>query len=314
MYGEQSQRLDTCLVWYTVENYGTVDRNVGLRMMLDTFIGANDGVPFVIPGQKGLLTDMHDFSEKEIPDYIEAIENPDPANPGTVAHIGLKGITHLPRSELEDPSIRMLICRWRSGLSETRLGAGIRNEIRARSKATRQRAKKAIRACSFTGRNCLMMPHKGEVRNMAFTYGLGKMAASISGECSEQGRKLFALTAGGSFLPGGVFTVTAYVKGAAEAGQKIKVELPKRLESVYMLAGEDRSGKDRRSAQQESGLQSSFLARAGRGQGRIRGPGDVQRRHRERPSDDQAGRRLRVGTSRGICVLRAATVREEQCG
>ena len=59
-------------------------------MMLDTFIGANDGVPFVIPGQKDLLTDMRNFSEKEIPDYIEALENPDPANPGTVAHIRLE--------------------------------------------------------------------------------------------------------------------------------------------------------------------------------------------------------------------------------
>ena len=31
VFGEQSQRLDTCLVWYTIENYGTVERTVGLR-------------------------------------------------------------------------------------------------------------------------------------------------------------------------------------------------------------------------------------------------------------------------------------------
>src|SRR5205823_1843637 len=64
---EQSQVLDTCLVYYTVEYRGdavSAPRKVGVRIMLDTFIGANDGVPFVIPGQPGLLTKFQDFSEK----------------------------------------------------------------------------------------------------------------------------------------------------------------------------------------------------------------------------------------------------------
>src|SRR5207248_1216500 len=100
---EQSQVLDTCLVYYTVENRGettTAPHKVGLRVMLDTFIGANDGVPFVIPGQPGLLTKFRDFGEKQIPDYVEALERPDLKDPGTVAHLGLKGL-HLPGLELE---------------------------------------------------------------------------------------------------------------------------------------------------------------------------------------------------------------------
>ena len=54
MPGEQSRRLDTCLVRYVIENTDVRSHRVGLRFMLDTFIGANDGVPFTIPGV-GLL-------------------------------------------------------------------------------------------------------------------------------------------------------------------------------------------------------------------------------------------------------------------
>src|SRR5262249_25845327 len=43
---EQTRLLDTCLVHYLIENRGTVQHKVGLRVMLDTYIGTNDGVPF----------------------------------------------------------------------------------------------------------------------------------------------------------------------------------------------------------------------------------------------------------------------------
>ena len=62
--------------------------------MLDTFIGANDGVPFAVPGSEGkpdrLVDTMEIFEQKDIPDYIQALERPDLNNPGTVAHCGLK--------------------------------------------------------------------------------------------------------------------------------------------------------------------------------------------------------------------------------
>jgi hypothetical protein len=61
---------------------------------------------------------------------------------------------------------------------------------------------------------------------MAFTYGLGKI--------SVEGSNNLGLSAGGSFRPGGVFTVTAYVKEPAE-GQIVKLILPKGLS----LEGED---------------------------------------------------------------------------
>ena len=43
-----------------VENKDSAHK-VGIRFMLDTFIGAEDGVPFAIPGKKGLCDTMDDF-------------------------------------------------------------------------------------------------------------------------------------------------------------------------------------------------------------------------------------------------------------
>ena len=57
----QSGTLDTCLVWYQVTNYGDVPQKVGLRFMLDTYIGANDGVPFTAPGVKGFIDSKKEF-------------------------------------------------------------------------------------------------------------------------------------------------------------------------------------------------------------------------------------------------------------
>jgi hypothetical protein len=234
VYGEQSGKLDTCLVWYRLENNGTVERKVGVRMMLDTYIGANDGVPFVIPGQQGLLTDMRDFKEKEIPDYIEALEKPDLAEPGTVAHIGLKGIPVAIRKKDAkgkdgDPELvqlepieRMLICHWS--------GSEIRWELepeRIRSIEGDKNQNEPDDSCVF-----LYWPYREmaprEVRYMAFTYGLGKMSAS---PIESSNKTQVGLTTGGAFRPGGEFTVTGYVKGAKE-GQKIKIDLPPQLKLV----------------------------------------------------------------------------------
>jgi hypothetical protein len=209
--GEQSRTLDTCLVWYTVENRAQVPHKVGLRVMLDTFIGANDGVPFTIPGQPGLLTTKRDFGEKKIPDYVEALEKPDLKDPGTVARLGLKGLK-LPGIDLE-PIHAMTICRWP--------GSTVLWELSEQEKQPMEDD-----SCVF-----LYWPERstapGAVRHMAFTYGLGTIA--VSG-----GESTLGLTAGGSFRPGGVFTVTAYVKNPQD-GQKVKLALP---DGLSLAAGE----------------------------------------------------------------------------
>src|SRR5262249_54022833 len=97
------------------KNQGDVPQKVGLRMMLDTFIGLNDGVPFTIPGRKGFVDDKLDLvsnkKRDEIPDYLEVVEKPDdPNDPGTIARLGLRNI-NLPDAKLVDPSM-VRICRF----------------------------------------------------------------------------------------------------------------------------------------------------------------------------------------------------------
>src|SRR5262249_38671630 len=88
LLGEQTGRIDTCLVHYNIENRDSKSHRVGLRFLLDTFIGQNDGVPFLIPGQKQLCSTMATFNtSREVPDFIQACEREDLANPGTVAQI-----------------------------------------------------------------------------------------------------------------------------------------------------------------------------------------------------------------------------------
>ena len=66
-----------------------IDRphRVGLRFLLDTFIGANDGVPFLIPGRNQLCDTHLDVQGTDVPLYIQACESDDLAHPGTIARI-----------------------------------------------------------------------------------------------------------------------------------------------------------------------------------------------------------------------------------
>jgi hypothetical protein len=211
--GEQTRVLDTYLVRYTIENRSKEHHKVGLRVMLDTFIGANDGSPFVIPGQSGLLETMRVFSQKEIPDYVEALEHSDLLNPGTVAHLGLKGL-RTPDPHGLEPLLEMRICRWPQN-SEVRWDWDLEPINKDPDK------KDSCVALYWAYQD--MNP--SEVREMAFTYGLNAVSS---------GDGQIGLTAGGSFRPGGEFTVTAYIK-EPKPGQKIKLNAPSGL---ALLQGE----------------------------------------------------------------------------
>jgi hypothetical protein len=93
--GEQSRLLDTCRVRYRIDNAKNgLERPVGIRFLLDSFIGGNDGVPFTIPGDSDLCDTMRDLpkqaKDKKLPDFLQALERPDLAHPGTIAHLRLK--------------------------------------------------------------------------------------------------------------------------------------------------------------------------------------------------------------------------------
>jgi hypothetical protein len=201
--------LDTLLIYYTIENRSEAPHKVGIRMLIDTYIGANDGVPFTIPGEKDFVDTQRDFSQKEIPDYIEAIENPDdPKDRGTVARMGLK-IT-LPKVQL-DAIERMLICRWPND-----------SDVKWEWEPTAMneppdKPKDSCVALYWAYRN--MDPK--ETRRMAFTYGLGEISV---GETTGGGGAL-AFSVPNSVRPDSEFVATAYVYNARE-DQQVKLILP----------------------------------------------------------------------------------------
>jgi hypothetical protein len=219
--GAQSGVLDTCLVQYAVQNRGQEPHKVGLRVMFDTYIGANDGVPFAIPGHKGLVTTPQTFTEKQVPDYLQALERPNLKDPGTVAHLGLKGI-EVPKVDFE-PITKLLITSWKSAGTrwEPIADVEIPSDPELLGLPPKPKEETIKDSCVFLYWDYRPM-NPAEVRHMAFSYGLNAIS-------TPEGAGDLALTAGGSFVTGNTFTVTAYVENP-KPGQKIKLDLPSGLE------------------------------------------------------------------------------------
>ena len=217
----QSGYLDTCLVWYHVENYGDVPQKVGVRFMLDTFIGANDGVPFTAPGVKGFIDTARAFPSGKIPPYLEAVENPnDPKDPGTVARIGLMNI-RLPNVQLEDPA-EVKICLFPG--DHTKWDPPVDKN----GKLYSIQGPPPDSAVFIYWRYDDMEP-KSE-RDMAFTYGLGQL------DIGTGGNGAVALSTPDTVPPESDFYVTAYVYNANK-GDKVELILPKT--GLTLAAGED---------------------------------------------------------------------------
>jgi hypothetical protein len=203
--GAQSGKIDTCLIHYTVENQDRVPHHVGLRVMIDTYIGANDGVPFTLSNRSGLVNTPQELAEKDVPDYIQALEHPDPGKPGTVAYMGLRGL-EIPNVQLE-PISKVIIRKFPS--SESRW----EEEIPADEKG------------KVIDDSCVLLFWKyremqlGETRHMAFSYGLNAIS-------TPDGAGNLSLTAGGSFVTGKDFTITAYVKKPEEGEKVTLADLP----------------------------------------------------------------------------------------
>jgi len=203
----QSGFLDTLLVLYTIRNRDEGPHKVAIRVMMDTFIGTNDGVPFTIPGKKGFVDTKAAYSGKEIPDYIEVIENPnDPKNPGTVARMGLRHLK-LPDIELEDME-KLLICRFPS--------PSIGWDWKPESMQPDNKEDKRDSCVAMYWPYTILNP--GDMRYVAFTYGLSSL--DIGG-----GGNALALSVPASVQPNTDFVVTAYV-WRARKGDKVKLQVP----------------------------------------------------------------------------------------
>jgi hypothetical protein len=194
--GELSRRMDTILVRYELENTGTVERTVGLRVMLDSLIGSNDGVPFVVPGRQELVTSPRSFRGDAIPDFIRALEVANLTSPGVMAHLGLRP----DRGERPD---EVVLTHWPGSDAEWDY-----NRAREFGRDT------AIGIYYSPKR---LSPNA--TRRFSFTYGLGTLSSLRTGNMA------LSLTAGGPFRSGGKFWVVALVQ-EPRAGQRVRLELP----------------------------------------------------------------------------------------
>jgi hypothetical protein len=214
----QSGDLDTCLIQYRLENQDSQKHSVGFRFLLDTFIGDNDGVPFLIPGQERLINDSFEFAKpEEVPDFIQARETEDLAKPGTVAQVGLK------LEGFEVPSRVTL-----GAYPDVDLAKYPGGERAAQEKTMWEVPVLSIQTLKLKERksadSCVVIYwnekdlEPGKSRTVAFTYGLGYLAA-------KQGEGKLALTVGGPLTVGSENTVTAYVVNPTPK-QKVTLKLP----------------------------------------------------------------------------------------
>jgi hypothetical protein len=221
--GAQSHRLDTCLVRYVLENRDSRPHRVGIRFLLDTFIGGNDGVPFTIPGASGLCDTKMSFDTPDrVPDFIQALEKDDPRNPGTVAYLQFRigrNIESPSRVQLggwPNPELRKIGVRG----AEAQLTGWDVPFVSIKERIGRNSEADDSAVTMYWDERPL---GPGQARVVGFTYGLGNVDARESG-----GHLL--LTVGGRLVPNVEFTLTALVHDPMP-GEALTLDLPPGLEA-----------------------------------------------------------------------------------
>jgi hypothetical protein len=230
--GSQSRLLDTCLVRYTLENADSEPHDVGVRFMLDTFIGANDGVPFYVPGRSEPCNTQLRFDRPdEVPDFIQALENDtgDLSNPGTVATLqfrvgqGLEAPERVTLGGWPNERLREFGVTQAAGLSTLwEVPVVPMKELVRLAQGRWTNAEPDSAVAIYWGPKTL--PPGGR-RDVGFTYGLGKVAA--------EGQGKLLLSVGGQTQRDGEFTLTALVH-RPEEGERLTLRLPK---SFKLLGG-----------------------------------------------------------------------------
>jgi len=198
--GSNTRLLDTCFVRYLLENKDARPHKVGIRAMVDTLIGKNDGVPFTVPGVPGLVDTCRDFpAQQPIPDFIQALEFSDLKHPGTVAQMNFKL-----GGKLEPPD-RVLLTHWPG-------------ESPYWDVALANIDKDSAVVIYWNPRDL----NPGAKREVGFSYGLGDIAAKSAA---------LGVTVGGSYNPGGELTVVGLVS-TPQPGEKLTLTLPREFALV----------------------------------------------------------------------------------
>jgi hypothetical protein len=204
-----------------VENRDAREHRVGLRFLLDTFIGGNDGVPFTIPGDSDLCDTKKDLpaeaKDRRVPDFLQALERPSLSDPGTIAHLRLK-LGKPGTNELLEMPVRVTLGAWpdeKLGVQDRKVnGPSTLWDVPVLSMKSLDPHDSAITV--YWEEKPLKA---GAKRDVGFEYGLWDLA--------RQGDRL-AVTVDGAFRPDGQLTVVAYVNKAGEEdnSETLTLELP----------------------------------------------------------------------------------------
>jgi len=200
--GSKQRSLGTVLMRYSVENIGTQPRKFGLKIYIDTNIVSNDGALFAAPTMPGKVLDGVELKGQTLPDYVQALQQPNLKAPGLVAHLTLNLGSGIDKAD------RVVLSRH---------GAG---GLNGWDMPAVQAGGDSALAVFFEPRE--LKP--GGRREMGYAYGPG-----IAVPPESEGRIDVKLD--GSFEPGKEFTVTARVHDPVPA-QTLILELPEGIELI----------------------------------------------------------------------------------
>jgi hypothetical protein len=187
--GEYKRLLTNCFVRYTIHNRDPKrTHSVGLRVLMDTCIGNEDGVPFTLPGVSEVISTKRDFRGPDVPDFVQVLEHPSLQDPGIILQLNLRF-----SKKLEPPSRFQL----------TRYPTNNRNPDK------KILNKWEVPLVDMGDDSSVVIywdpqdlgPNKK--RELAFTYGLGNVSVSTTGK--------IGLTVGGATYVNGELTVLALI-------------------------------------------------------------------------------------------------------
>ena len=209
VYGSNTGRVDTIQIKYTLANQGHMTKTVGLRLMLDTLIGGNDGVPFVVPGRAGITDRAIDLRDAAVPDFVQALESPNLTEPGVIVHVTLQGADATPPDRL----VISAWCEANGAWDYYGLLGGDNHPLR--------------RCGQFGGTpdsaiGLYFEPQAlgpGANRTLVTYYGLGGISSTTSRNAT------LSLSFNRQVNQGDEFWITALI-GTPKAGQRVRLELP----------------------------------------------------------------------------------------
>ncbi len=220
--------LDTCLVRYEITNEDTAAHQVGLRFLLDTFVGEDDGMPFAITGQSELCNTLKAFDKPEdVTDFLAALERPDLKNHGTVALLQMR------HDDTMEPPDRVTLGAWPG--DKVRAKAKLPLKIAQLAQEQNTRWEVPLAPMSIDGDSAVTMYwldrelRPQQKRTVGFAYGLGSLSV-------DKGKGQFGVIAGGEMITGKEFSLSAYVKNPL-VETTATLTLPR---GVTLVAGSDR--------------------------------------------------------------------------